>query len=373
MTITSTKLPTFGTGMIEGKLADPHFSGEIKIAQAQAATSAATVYGSGKEGGSGEIIPPKKPSIDYRPRNIPQATILLTETSIRESIQKYPNAKKANSTLINNIKEWYANPRTKNSPQRKAVKAYIVAATAKPADKPAKAAPQTTSAAAGGTGGPKGKKPDEDRDTKIERLKSEIQILKDKITKAADKVRASPGRMSRQQMEELGLKKTPQQELDFLRKKHTAKNNELRPLEEAVRSDKEIAAKNTPEYKAAEAEYNARNLANRSATKTGSLGTKIKAANSEMWEIFFKIRDVQQPLLKSEIARATAKGDSVKLKELVTQRTNNMATMNEIKARAQGINDRMTEIKFRDLISFLKELKAKTIQPLSGGYNTGKR
>lgn len=188
MTITSTKLPTSGTGMIEGKLADPHFSGEIKIAQAQAATSAATVYGSGKEGGSGEIIPPKKSTIDYRPRNMPQATILLTETSIRESMHQYP-AKKANGTLIKNIKEWYADPRTKNSPQRKAVKAYIMAATAKPSDKPAKAASQTTSVAAGGTGGPNEPKKDKEETDYTKKQKKLKEDMKRSNKSLGDEIR----------------------------------------------------------------------------------------------------------------------------------------------------------------------------------------
>jgi hypothetical protein len=141
-----------------------------------------TMPATGAEGGSKEIVAPKKPSIDYRPRNIPQATILLTETSIRESMQKYPNAKKANSTLIKNMKEWYADPRTANSPQRKAVKAYIMAATAKPTGKSSKAAPQTSVAATGGAMPPEDPNKNKRNETKSEKLARLINEISKKVS-----------------------------------------------------------------------------------------------------------------------------------------------------------------------------------------------
>jgi hypothetical protein len=161
MTITSTKLPTFGTGMIEGKLADPRFAGEVKIAQAQAAASASTVYGSGREGGSGEIIPPTQSTIDYRP-NVKKVRVTLSDNELIVEM----NAHNVKPIFIGTLREWQASYRLKNAPQslRKAVNDYIMAATGKPSGKKAKVAPQTTSVAAGGTGGPK--KPDDDEKTK---------------------------------------------------------------------------------------------------------------------------------------------------------------------------------------------------------------
>jgi hypothetical protein len=164
MIITNTTSPTADTGIVRGgKLDEPRLTGEFQLAQV-AVPMPTTMPATGAEGGSKEIIAPKKPSIDYRPKNTPQATILLTETSIRESMQKYPNAKKANSTLIKNMQEWYADSRTKKSPLRKAVKAYIMAAASEPAKPAQKRDASGFPISGSATGGPKKPKKDGNKD-----------------------------------------------------------------------------------------------------------------------------------------------------------------------------------------------------------------
>jgi hypothetical protein len=191
-----------------------------------------TVPITGAEGGLRGNSTPKQPKIDYRPRNIPTVTILLTETSIRESMQKYPNAKKANSTLIKNMKEWHADPRTINSPQRKAVKAYIMAATGKPADEPAKAAPQTSVAT---TGAPL--PPPEDPNNKEPR-KTKAKKAKSTKTQRSDQL---PEPTERQIKESMKLGN------DWLKSMHVngvnVQNSPMSPLEVPVGT----SANNIPE------------------------------------------------------------------------------------------------------------------------------
>ncbi len=130
MAINSINTNSNGTGLVgAGKQNPAEFNREVKFAQITIPMPV-TVPLTGAEGGFGRSKP-KTSSIDYRPRNLPQVKYLLTEKSIRESMQKYPNPAKANDVLIKSMKEWYNDPVSKKTlGLRKTVRNYVLMADA---------------------------------------------------------------------------------------------------------------------------------------------------------------------------------------------------------------------------------------------------
>ncbi len=122
---------TASTGILARDKQFPEgFAGHIKIAQVSIPMPATSISVTGLKGMLHNNLPFKKP-IDYRPRNLPQVKILLSEQSIRQSMRRYPNPAEANDVLIKSMIEWCNDPISKKTPTlRKSVKSYVMMANA---------------------------------------------------------------------------------------------------------------------------------------------------------------------------------------------------------------------------------------------------